>query len=238
VAFTASLFDQMSLLEETAAVEDDIDNSVVLASAGRLSTVPSREIHVNIPDTPTDWQPPAQKVDKGEPVFAEVHNPGGWSQFVFRPEFGTTAPKQYNHHSMSTGAQPVPVNPDGKHTGDDWEFFYNGWDEGADGDGGQQGATSEDMFPESRKGELDSDLLETLGLTKDRMVKGDALSSISSFYLCAIHKNWALWTICERHSTARSKPFPTCTLSILGLVDHTDISSNTQFLIKLCILMG
>jgi hypothetical protein len=41
--------------------------------------------------------------------------------------------------------------------------------------GGQQGATSEDMFLESRKGELDGDLLETLGLTQERMVKGDAL---------------------------------------------------------------
>jgi hypothetical protein len=91
VAFTASLFDRMSLLEETAAVEDDIDNFVVLGSGGRLSTAPSQEIHVNIPDTPADWQPPAQKVNKGEPVFAEVDNPGGWSQIVFRPEFGTTA---------------------------------------------------------------------------------------------------------------------------------------------------
>jgi hypothetical protein len=59
VALTASLLNQISLLEETAAVEDDIDNSVVLASAGRLSTAPSREICVNIPNTPTDWQPPA-----------------------------------------------------------------------------------------------------------------------------------------------------------------------------------
>jgi hypothetical protein len=175
VALTASLFDRMSLLEETAAVEDAIDNSVVLASAGRLSTAPSREIHVNIPDTPTDWQPPTQKVDKGEPAFVEVDNPGGWSQFVFRPEFGTTAPKQYKRHSMPTGAQPVPVNPDGKRIVDDWEFFYNGWDEGGDGNGGREGATSEDMFPESRKGELDGNLLETLGLTKERMVDGDAL---------------------------------------------------------------
>jgi hypothetical protein len=30
------------------------------------------------------------------------------------------------------------------------------------------------MFPESKKGELDGDLLETLGLTKERMIKGDA----------------------------------------------------------------
>jgi hypothetical protein len=31
------------------------------------------------------------------------------------------------------------------------------------------------MFPKSRKGELDGCLLEMLGLTKERMVKGDVL---------------------------------------------------------------
>jgi hypothetical protein len=40
---------------------------------------------------------------------------------------------------------------------------------------GREGATSEDMFPESRKGALDCDLLERLGLTKERMKKEDAL---------------------------------------------------------------
>jgi hypothetical protein len=76
VALTASLFNWMSLFEEMAAVEYAVDNSVVLASFGRLSTAPSQEIHVNIPDTPTYWQPPTQKVDKGEPAFVGVHNPG------------------------------------------------------------------------------------------------------------------------------------------------------------------
>ncbi len=77
---------------------------------------------------------------------------------------------------MPTGAQPVPVNLDGKRIVEDWEFFfYNGWDKGVDGNGGRQDATSEDMFPELRKGELDGNLLETLGLTRERMVKGDVL---------------------------------------------------------------
>jgi hypothetical protein len=71
--------------------------------------------------------------------------------------------------------EPVPVNPDGKHTVEDWKFFYNGWDKGVDGNGGQQGATTEGTFPESRKGELYGNLLETLGLTQERMVKGDML---------------------------------------------------------------
>jgi hypothetical protein len=40
---------------------------------------------------------------------------------------------------------------------------------------GRAGATRDDMFPDSRKGQLDGDLLEKLGLTRERMVKGDAL---------------------------------------------------------------
>jgi hypothetical protein len=61
---------------------------------------------------------------------------------------------------MPTGAQPVPVTPNKKRIVDNSEFFYNGWDkEGGDGSGGQQGATSEDMCPELRKGELSGNLL-------------------------------------------------------------------------------
>jgi hypothetical protein len=102
-------------------------------------------------------------------------------------------------------AQPVPINPDGKRIVDDWKFFYNGWEEeGDDGnDGGRHRATSEDIFPESRKGELDGNLLETLGLTKERMEKGTHFSFTNSFFLCATQKCQALRTILEKLSTAR-----------------------------------
>ena len=76
---------------------------------------------------------------------------------------------------MPTGAQPVHINPEGKRIVGDWEFHYQGWEDEAEGNSGRQGATSDDMFPDSRKGELDGGLLETLGLTKERMVDGDAL---------------------------------------------------------------
>jgi hypothetical protein len=161
------------------AVEGSDVNCVVLARGAVLSAPAAAPvtIHINIPDTPTDWMPPVQKTEKGEPTFAEVDNPGGGWQYIFRPEFGTTAPKHYKRHSLPTGAQPVPANPEGKRIIDDWEFHYKGWDadDNSDRNLGQEGATSEDMFPESRKGELDGDLLETLGLTKERMIKGDAL---------------------------------------------------------------
>ena len=110
VALTASILKRMSLLEETDTVEDTDDNCVVLARGG-ISTANmavADTVMVNIPDTPTDWVPPTQKAEQGEPNFVDVDNPGEWSQFVFRPEFGTTAPKQYKRHCMPTGAQPVP----------------------------------------------------------------------------------------------------------------------------------
>jgi hypothetical protein len=174
VAFLASNLERMSLLEESAAVEDTADNCVVLAGGGVLSAAAVNPI-IHIPDTPTDWEPPSQKIEQGEPNFAEVDNPGDWSRFVFRPEFGATAPKQYKRHSMPTGVHPVPKNPEGKRVVGDWEFHYKGWEDDAGNGGGRQGATGDDMFPQSRKGKLDADLLEMLGLTKERMVKGDAL---------------------------------------------------------------
>jgi hypothetical protein len=124
-------------------------------------------IHVNILDTPTDWEPPNQKVEQGEPNFINIDNSGEWSQFVFQPEFGTNTPRQYKQHSMPTGAQPVPKNLDGKRIVKDWEFFYKGLEDKDD--------TSNNIFPESRKGKLDGNLLETLGLTKERMVQGDVM---------------------------------------------------------------
>jgi hypothetical protein len=111
--------------------------------------------------------------EQGEPDFAEVDSPGGWSQYIFRPEFGTTAPKQYKRHSWPTGAQPVLTNSQGKLIVENWEFHYKGWKE--DGNSESHFGTSEDMFPESRKELLDGDLLERLGLTKKWMIKGGVL---------------------------------------------------------------
>ena len=64
----------MSLLEETNAVEDADDN---ISTA--IAVLDTSTIHVNILDTPTDWQPPNQKVAQGEPNFIGVDNPGEWS---------------------------------------------------------------------------------------------------------------------------------------------------------------
>jgi hypothetical protein len=39
---------------------------------------------------------------------------------------------------MPTGAQPVPINPEGKCIVGDWDFHYQGWEEDGNSDG-QQG---------------------------------------------------------------------------------------------------
>ena len=59
--------------------------------------------------------------------------------------------------------------------GDDWEMHYKGWT--ADlGDGSKRsGATPTNLFPPSRKGMLDYDLLKKMGLTKNRILNCDAL---------------------------------------------------------------
>ena len=70
----------------------------------------------------------------------------------------------------------------GKHIVEDWEFHYSGWEQEESIDPnqtarhGREGTTSEDMFLASRKGQLDDgELLEKLGITKERMTRGDVL---------------------------------------------------------------
>ena len=46
--------------------------------------------HVNIPGAPDDWIPPLPKTEAGEPPFEMVDNPGEWSQFTYRPQFGSS----------------------------------------------------------------------------------------------------------------------------------------------------
>ncbi len=60
------------------------------------------------PSPPDDWNPTIH-VDRREPLFEDVDNPGKWSNLTFRPTF---APKggKYIDHSMPAGAVPVPIN--------------------------------------------------------------------------------------------------------------------------------
>jgi hypothetical protein len=75
---------------------------------------------------------------------------------------------------LPTGCTPVPSDDEGKHKVGDWEFFYKGW-MANEGEYFQSGATTEELFPDSQLGELDSVLLAKMGLTKKHIQEKDAL---------------------------------------------------------------
>jgi hypothetical protein len=146
---------------------------------GELEDLP--EIVPELPGAPPGWKLPQPadswnpnrpiKADKLEPEFTAIDNPGNWDPYTFQPTFLKTAGGRYFGHQLPTGAMPVPVNQETStrsHSG--WEFHYQGWKRtDADPPAFRDGATRDNLFPESRKGSLDKDLLIKLGLTPDRM---------------------------------------------------------------------
>ncbi len=77
------------------------------------------------PCGPDDWDPTINR-NKGEPLFEDVDNPGGWSLYTFRPIIEPRGGK-YIYHAMTTGAVPVPINAvTGKREECGYEFFYQG----------------------------------------------------------------------------------------------------------------
>ena len=131
---------------------------------------------VVIKEIPDDWTCPRVNVEAGEPQFEDVDNPGNWDRYCFRPKFtGSKETRKYTHHALPAGAQPVPANTDdGKRIVNGWEFHYKSCESIGNGDA-RHSATTENLFPQSRKGALDSEALEKLGLTKERMHNRDAL---------------------------------------------------------------
>jgi hypothetical protein len=59
------------------------------------------------PSCPDDWNPTINR-NKGEPLFEDVDNPGGWRSCTFRPMFEPRG-KKYICHAMRAGAVPVPI---------------------------------------------------------------------------------------------------------------------------------
>jgi hypothetical protein len=60
------------------------------------------------PYASADWSPTVT-TNKGEPLFEDVDNPGGWSSYTFRPMFEPKGGK-YICRAMPAGAVPVPIN--------------------------------------------------------------------------------------------------------------------------------
>jgi hypothetical protein len=59
------------------------------------------------PSAPHGWDPTIN-LNRGEPRFVDVDNPGKWSNFTFRPMFEPRGGK-YMCHYMPAGALPVPM---------------------------------------------------------------------------------------------------------------------------------
>ena len=135
---------------------------------------------------PDGWLPPApkegweysRKINKQEPQHATLDNPGQWSSYTYKAKFaGRNGTGPYSHHEMPAGARPVPIDPvTGKRMQGAWEFFYQGWKQTNTTPGlVREGASKDNMFPSNRKAKLDGALLKKMGLTRKRMVEGDAL---------------------------------------------------------------
>jgi hypothetical protein len=127
------------------------------------------------PGPSDDWNPTIN-VNRGEPRFEDVDNPGKWSNFTFRPMFEPKGGK-YICHSMPAGAVPVPMNAKtGKRELGGYEFFYQRRkNKNLTGENCRFGASRENLFPEDSDVKLDGTFLKKLGLTKQKMVECNAL---------------------------------------------------------------
>jgi hypothetical protein len=163
-AMVEAIAERQEGTEDEEVIDDSDRNSVV------LERCPGPLIDIKVPGTPDDWVPAPRKEDKGQPAFVDVDNPGDWSEYTFRPEFEKSGGR-YKSHVLPTGATPVP-QVDNKRELDGWEFHYRGW---TGTNNARNGASREDVFPECRKGCLDTAVLERMGLTEERMQKHDAL---------------------------------------------------------------
>lgn len=138
---------------------------------------------VKIFEVPKNHKSSAPDLKRGEPSFDAVDNPGNWSDYLYRPKFKKGG--QYLGHFLPAGAQPIPANKDGKRVSNGWEFHYGPWQAEEDYYGAakpRSGATPQDMFPKSRQGCLDAELLKRLGLSATRMKEDDALFFLQLLY--------------------------------------------------------
>ena len=130
------------------------------------------------PSIPKNWKPDKRKVNKQKPELNSVDNPGGWSQFIFRPEFDSaTKGGNYKGHFFPTSAMTAPVSSDvdgiDERSINGWKFHYKGWS--CSTSNFRLYAITENLYPDKRIGCLDKDLLLKMGLTKERMIHGGAL---------------------------------------------------------------
>ena len=150
-------------------------NVTILTESENSKRETQSKLEKYIPSQPEEWTPDSRKEEFGEPAFDEVDNPGKWCEYAYRPEFDPNSKGgQYKGHFLPTGARPVPLDTNGERKVADWVFHYDGWTNN-DNQFDRSHVKPDNMFPESRKGCLDADLLKQLGLTKEKMQMCDAL---------------------------------------------------------------
>ena len=112
---------------------------------------------LKIAEVPEAWQAPEPKVCQGEPPFDQVDNPGQWNSFCFRPKFSRS--KEYLFHTLPSGARPVAMDSSGNRSINGWDFHYSTWKHDSP-ESFRNGAITENLFPDKRKGCLDKDLFQ------------------------------------------------------------------------------
>jgi hypothetical protein len=93
--------------DDNETLEDKDANSIIMARNNPRMAVNPLIKRLSPPDT---WLSPLPKVNKGEPMYDEVDNPGDWHEYTYCAKFEKG---RYKHHCIPTGAKPVPVNSDG-----------------------------------------------------------------------------------------------------------------------------
>ena len=153
--------------EEEFQLEDDDEDSMPALGLPRGGKP--------IDGAPLGWCPPFGAPKDWEytatydaPAIDEIDNPGQWNLWSFAPKFNK---KKYIGHYTPAGATVVPENAQGKRIVNGWEFHYDGWSHDIFDQTtyARTGATKADIKPKTRRGSLDTTLLKTHGLNKERV---------------------------------------------------------------------
>eukprot|EP00536_Pseudo-nitzschia_multiseries_P011129 jgi/Psemu1/27953/gm1.27953_g len=103
---------------------------------------------------PKNFIPPTAKSALGEPPWSMVGNPGLWDQYCFRPKFNQKKEGKFLHQKLQSGYNKPCYSR---------RYVLPSM------------VDSELLFPSERKGLLNMRTLKLHGLTRERLILGDAL---------------------------------------------------------------
>ena len=102
------------------------EKNFLLIGKGKIGDVTDESLRVHI--QPDDWTDPLPHIERNEPFFKDLDNPGQLSSFSFRPVYKKEkGVDTYKHHCLPTGCIPVDENIDGSREIGGWKFNYQGW---------------------------------------------------------------------------------------------------------------